>query len=90
MLSLAQHKVDILKCRGQAYDGAVAMSSERVGVQARIKVVCPLALYTHCRSHVLNLSIASACKVPQIRSMVDVINETLKFFNNSPKRQRFF
>ena len=33
MLSLAQHKVDILKCRGQAYDGAAAMSSERVGVQ---------------------------------------------------------
>ena len=66
------------------------MSSERVGVQARIKVVCPLALYNHCRSHVLNLSIASACKVPQISSMVDVINETFKFFNNSPKRQRFF
>ena len=90
MLSLAQNKVDILKCRGQAYDGAAAMSSERVEVQARIKVVCPLALYTHCRSHVLNLSIASACKVPQISSMVDVINETFKFFNNPPKRQRFF
>ena len=30
MLSLAQHKVDVhvLKCRGQAYDGAAAMSSE--------------------------------------------------------------
>ena len=61
------------------------MSSERVGVQARIKVVCPLAFYTHCRSHVLNLSIASAYKVPT----VDVINETFKFFN-SPKRQRLF
>ena len=89
MLSLAQNKVDMLKCRGKAYDGAAAMSSERVGVQARIKVVCPLALYTHCRSHVLNLNITSACNVPQISSMVDVINETFKFFNNSPKRQRF-
>ena len=75
LLSLAQHKVDILKCRGQAYDGAAAMSSKRVGVQARIKVVCPLALH----SHVLNLSIASACKVPQISSMVDVIYETFEF-----------
>ena len=65
------------------------MSSERVGVQARIKVVCPLALYTHSRSHVCNPSIASACKVPQIRSMVDVINESFNFFNNSPKWQRF-
>ena len=91
ILSLTQHKVDILKCRGQAYDGAAAMSPERVGVHARIKVVChALALYTHCRSHVLNLSIASACKVPQISSMVDVINETFKFFNNSPKLQIFF
>ena len=90
MLSLAQNKVDILKCRGQAYNGAAAMSSERVGVLASIKVVCPLALYTDCRSHVLNLSIASACKVPQISSMVDVINETFRFFNNSPKQQRFF
>ena len=90
ILSLAQYKVDILICRGLPYDGAAAMYSERVGVQARIKVVCPLALYTHCRSHVLNLSIASACKVPQISSMLDVINETFKLFNNSPKRQRFF
>ena len=65
------------------------MSSERVEVHARIKVVCPLALYTHCRSHVRNLSIASACKVPQISSMVDVINETFKFFNNSPKLQTY-
>ena len=65
------------------------LSSERVGVQARIKVVCPLALYAHCRSRVLNLSIASACKVPQISCMVDVINKSFKFFNNSPKRQKF-
>ena len=45
MLSLAQNKVDILKCRGQAYDGAAAMSSERVGVQARIKVVPTSFIY---------------------------------------------
>ena len=41
MLSLARHKIGILKCRIQAYNGAAAMSSERVGVQARIK------LYAH-------------------------------------------
>ena len=41
MLSLARHKIGILKCRRQAYNGAAAMSSERVGVQARIK------LYAH-------------------------------------------
>ena len=87
---LKSNNIDIAKARGQAYDGTGSMSSERVGVQSRIKVVAPLALYTHCRSHVLNLSIASACKIPSIRNMVGFINETYLFFDLSPKRQRFF
>ena len=39
--------------------GQAMMSSERVGVQSWIRLVAPLALYTHCHSHVLNLSIAA-------------------------------
>ena len=75
--------------RGQAYDGAAAMSSSRVGVQAKIKEHAPLAVYTHCNSHILNLSIAASSSLPYIRNMIDVINSTYLFFNNSPKRQRF-
>ena len=52
---------------GQAYDGASAMSADISGVQARILELSPLALYTHCRSYVLNLSIATTCKVPEVR-----------------------
>lgn len=63
---------------------------QRVGVQSRIKSISPLALYTHCSSHILNLSIASACKIPLIRNMINVINDVFCHFNNSPKRQRFF
>ena len=37
---LSKRGIDITKARGQAYDGASAMSSSRVGVQARI--ICPL------------------------------------------------
>lgn len=44
------------------------------------------ALYTHCNSHILNLSIASACKLPVVRNMIGTINETFLFFHNSPKR----
>ena len=88
MHSLQQNNKDIKMCRGQSYDGASAMSSERIGVQAKIKGASPLALYTHCRSHVLNLSIASACKIAQIKYMIDIVNEVFKFFNNSPKRQK--
>lgn len=66
------------------------MSSMRVGVQARIKEVSPLSLYVHCNSHVLNLTIAEACKLPCVRDMIDSINEVYLFFHNSPKRQAFF
>ena len=87
--SLRKYGVDILKCRGQSYDGAACMSSEGAGVHGRIKSIAPRALYTHCKSHVLNLSIAASCKHPPIRNMVDSINECFMFFDNSPKRQRF-
>ena len=52
--------------RGQAYDGAVVMSFEKEGVQAKIKEISPLAVYTHCYAHCLNLSIASTCNVQEV------------------------
>lgn len=76
--------------RGQAYDGASAMSSERNGVNGRIKRIAPKAIYTHCNSHVLNLAIAASCKLPVVRNMIGTVNETYMFFHYSPKRQRFF
>ena len=88
--SVKKHHVDINKARGQCYDGASCMSSNNVGVQARIKQVSPFALYVHCHSHVLNLSIASACKLPTIRNMIDTLNSIFLFFDLSPKRQRFY
>ena len=87
--SLDSHGVDISKARGQAHDGASAMSSDRCGVQAQIRTTAPMAVYTHCRSHVLNLSLAASCKIPEIRNMMDTINSLFLFFDLSPKRQRF-
>ena len=87
---LEEHEIDVALCRGQGYDGASSMSSSSVGVQARIRQVSPLALYTHCQSHQLNLCIVKACSVPHIRNANGVISEIAKFFNYSPKRQRFF
>ena len=88
--SLRSNGIDINKIRGQGYDGASAMSSEKAGVHGQIKSLVPTALYIHCSSHVLNLSIASSCKMPIVRNMVDVINEIFLFFDLSPKRQRMF
>lgn len=73
--------------RGQGYDGAAAMSSEKVGVQGRIIQEEPKAVYTHCSSHNLNLVIAHSCSLPNVRNMLDILKEASLFFSMSPKRQ---
>ena len=87
--SLRENGLDIQKCRDQAYDGASAMSLSVADVHGQIKLVAPLALYQHCRNHVLNLAIADSCKFIPIRNMVGSLNEVYLFFDLSPKRQRF-
>ena len=82
--------LDPTSIRGQAYDGAAVMSSEIAGVQAKIKGISPLAVYTHCYAHCLNLSIAAAYKAQEVRNLIGLINEIYLFLNNSPKRQRAF
>ena len=89
-LSHPSVSLDPTRIRGQAYDGAAVMSSEIAGVQAKIKELSPLALYTHCFSHCLNLSIAASCRVQEVRNLIALINEVFLFTAKSPKRQRFF
>ena len=82
--------LDTSKICGQVYDGAAVMSSSRAGVQAKIKEISPRALYTHCYSHCLNLSIATSCNVQEVRNLISIINEAHFFLSNSPKRQSMF
>ena len=86
-LSKSPVSLNSINIRGQAYDGAAVMSSEIAGVQAKIKETAPLAIFTHCFSHCLNLSIAATSKVQEVRNL---INDVYKFLSNSPKRQRMF
>ena len=85
---LKAHSIDISKARGLSYGGAQCISSDKVGVQARIKQSHP-PLYVHCSSHVLNLSIANTCRLPANRNMVDTLNTVFRFFDLHPKQQRF-
>ena len=49
--------------------GAVVMSTEKAGIQAKIKEISPLAVYTHnCYAHCLNISIASTCNAQEVRN----------------------
>ena len=77
---IEKSRLDIKNCRGQGYDGASNMSSEAVGVQARIKVLCEKAVYTHCCGHNLSLVVVSACKLPVIRNVLDKVQEVTQMF----------
>jgi hypothetical protein len=43
------------KLIGQCYDGVSVMADHLNGVQAKIKEVAPMTLFTHCLAHRLNL-----------------------------------
>ena len=74
--------------RGQCYDGASSMSGARSGCSAIVKQHAPLAEYTHCASHRLNLAVVSACKIQSFRDTESYLGEIARFFKFSPKRQR--
>ena len=60
---MSKHDLDVQDLRGQSFDGASALAGEQNETQTIIRRANPLALYTHCRSHVLSLSIGKACAV---------------------------
>lgn len=71
---------------GQGFDGAAAMSGQHNGVQKHISAECPSSLYVHCVSHSLNLCLAKAAEVPEIRVAVTVMHEIAVFYSDSNKR----
>ena len=83
---LQDNDVPVANMRGQGYDGASNMSSDRVGVQAWIQQAAPLATYIHCSGHCLNLVISKSCSLPDIRNVMDQLEHCCRFFLNSPKR----
>ena len=85
--TLQKHGLDVALLRGQGYDGAGAMAGLIKGVSARIQAQFPLAIYTHCFSHRLNLVIVNACQVQAVRNAMGVISKISLFFEHSPKRQ---
>lgn len=68
-------------------DGAAGNMAGRVsGAAARIQANHKNAIYVHCGSHILNLCVASSCKMQLVRNMMDNVRVTSEFFNYSPKR----
>lgn len=75
--------------RGQGYDGASNMSGRLSGVQKRIQEVQPRALYTHCRSHALNLVVVHGCTdVPIVRNTMTLIEKVAVFFSAGTRKHK--
>ncbi|CAG7732870.1 unnamed protein product, partial [Allacma fusca] len=79
----------ISKCRGQGYDGGANMSGKIKRVHALISYEHPLAFYSHCFSHSLNLVISGSCDLRPIRNMLGVVSQVSNFFTGSAKRQHY-
>ena len=62
-----------------------AISNEASGAVSVIKKEQPLAEYTHCRNHLLNLAISYACENQSIKKIMDNLTSVCTFFENSPK-----
>lgn len=50
----------------QSYDGANVMSGKFGGVQQKVKLKHPFAIYTHCMAHRVNLVVLDMCKMIKV------------------------
>ena len=72
MDTLTKAALNLDNLRGQGYDGAGNMSEKVKGASTIILNKYPETTYVHCRSHVLNLLIVNACKMPLIQNMMGI------------------
>ena len=79
--------INIFDCRGQYYNGAPNMQSLKKGAASYILKESPKAYTTRCCSHILNLSLASICKISIITNVLEIYKSVLIYFNTSPKRE---
>lgn len=77
--TLTQSIIECLKMSGinpqtpilaQSYDGASVMSGRFNGVQAKVKVKYPYAIYTHCMAHRVNLVVLDMCKLVKVYILI--------------------
>jgi len=75
----SQLELNLERMRGEGYNGASNMSGKYRDVQARVKELYPLAMYTHYCNHVLNLVINTSSQLPVIRNAMASISDICVF-----------
>ena len=82
--------LDIMNCRGQGYDGAGSVSGYKNGASAHILQVNRKAIYTHCFSHRVSLTVSKSFKITSVNNMLETVSKISYFFQFSEQRQLCF
>ena len=84
---LDSKSVDLKKMRGLGFDGASTMSGCRTGVQTRLRLHSPSAVYVHCRCHQLQLAALNAADEHiEVKRVLGTLLTIWKAFHYSPKK----
>jgi hypothetical protein len=74
-------------CRSQCYDNAAVMAGELSGLQQRISIRNPRALFVNCNNHSLNLAGLHAAKQdPVVVTFFGTVENLYVFFSASTVR----
>ena len=73
--------LDIKNCRGEGYNGAVAVSRHINGLSAHIFIINRKVIYANCHSHRLNLVIGASCNIQCVRNVFDSTKEMFYFLS---------
>lgn len=84
--TLEEHHIDIADCRGQGFDNSSNMSGKVKGVQAEIRKINPLATYSPCASHTLNIFGIHAAESCTNISTFGCLDRSYNSFSASPER----
>jgi len=88
---LRRFNLQISACRGQSYDGAANMSGDIKGLQGRISLLEPRAIFVHCYAHNLNLILKDAtADHPLFRDLFSCVHTLSNMVRESPKRMANF
>ncbi len=85
---LKSKNIDMTKIRFTGFDGASVFSGEFNGVSAKFRqVYCNSILFIHCRAHILQLCLLSACEdISEIKECLLTLKSLFNFINRSSIR----
>ena len=89
--TLKKHSIPLTNCRGQGYDNGSNMSGSYKGAQAIIMKNNPLAIFSPCGCHSLNLcGVHSAECCAQVITFFGVVQKLYNLFSSIPQRWEIF